>query len=193
MSPGSSSSAFVWGRGNRKRNPLLLIGLLSDGSQSATISMVSEDVSAGQTPCGFTPFVHSPCFQENGPGRAIPGVVATSRFLGTGYQLFSQVRAFTPHTQGIYSPQLATTLVAAFWLPTGYHPKTRKRGISPDVAARADTRWTREHRSEKRELLSGNSVRRTKDLISRSDAPPHGRYSVLVCAVHTHAHPCKSL
>ena len=59
--------------------------------------------------------------------EAFSGVVATSRFLGTGYQAFAQVRAFIPHTSGIYSPQLATTLVAGKWLPTGYHPE---KGIS---------------------------------------------------------------
>ena len=50
-------------------------------------------------------------------------MVATSRYFGTGYQAFVQVRAFIPHARGIYSPQLATTLVAGEWLPTGYHPE----------------------------------------------------------------------
>ena len=101
----------------------------------------------------FTPHI-----SKKRPRKGDFGVVATSRFFGTGYHLFPQVRAFTPHTGGIYSPSLATRVVATFRLPTGYHPKALNRLISPYVAARADTRWTREHRSEKREPLSGSST-----------------------------------
>ena len=93
---------------------------------------------------------------EKSPLEAFSGVVATSHFLVTGYQAFAQVRVFIPQTRGIYSPSLATTLVATFWLPTGYHPKAPKCGVSSDVGTRVGTRWTRAHESEKWELLSGN-------------------------------------
>ena len=108
---------------------------------------------------GFTPhadFLYSPYSRENALGRPFSGVVATCPESRTGYHPFPQVDGFTPHTGGIYSPSLATTLVATFWLPTGYHPKTGFRGVNPDVAARASTCWTREHRLEMWELLSGN-------------------------------------
>jgi len=104
---------------------------------------------------GFTPHAeifYSPCSPESALGRPFSGVVATLSKLGAGYHPFSQVRAFTPHTTCIYSLSLATTLVATFWLPTGYHPKTGFWGVNPDAAARANTSWTREHRLEMWEL-----------------------------------------
>ena len=118
----------------------------------ATICSISEDVSAGETLCGFTPNLYSPYSGGSALEGAFSGMVATSRFFGTGYHLFPQVRAFTPQTKGIHSPLLATTLVAIFWLPTGYHPKASKCGVSSDVGTRVGTRWTRAHESEKWEL-----------------------------------------
>ena len=79
-------------------------------------------------------------------------VVASRPIIHTMDPAFPQVDGFTPHTTVIYSPSLATTLVATFWLPTGYHPKTGFRGVNPYVAARANTCWTREHRLEMWEL-----------------------------------------
>lgn len=104
---------------------------------------------------GFTPHAeifYSPRSPESALGRPFSGVVATLSKSGAGYHPFSQVRVFTPHTTGIYSPSLATTLVATFWLPTGYQRNSTFWGVNPDVAARADTIWTREHRMEMREL-----------------------------------------
>ena len=143
----------------------------------ATICSISEDVSAGETLCGFTPNLYSPYSWGSALEGAFSGMVATSRFFGTGYHLFPQVRAFTPQTKGIHSPLLATTLVAIFWLPTGYHPKARKRGISPDVATQADTRLTRKHRSEKREPLSGSDRERTFPQLSKIDPSARQRWA----------------
>lgn len=56
--------------------------------------------------------------------------------------------------QSVYSPYRKHLLPI-----TGYHPEPRNRGISSDVAARADTIWTRDHESEKWELLSGSVFR----------------------------------
>ena len=115
------------------------------GSQLATTSGVSDDVSAGQAPYGLTPFIYSPYKGRKSPSEAFSGVVATSRFSGTGYQAFAQVGAFIPHAEGIYSPKLATTLVARKWLPTDYHPdkgdfKTRYHENAP--VGRRSTRRT---------------------------------------------------
>lgn len=104
---------------------------------------------------GFTPhgeILYSPCSQEMALGGAFSGVVATSQISRTGYHPFPQVDGFTPHTTCIYSPSLATTLVATFWLPTGYQRKSTFWGVNLDVAARADTIWTREHHLEMWEL-----------------------------------------
>ena len=79
-------------------------------------------------------------------------VVASRPIIHTLDSAFPQVDGFTPHTTGIYSPSLATTLVATFWLPTGYHSDLRFWGINLDMAARADTIWTRKHRLEMLEL-----------------------------------------
>ena len=86
-------------------------------------------------------------------------MVATCPKTGTGYHLFPQVRAFTPHTGGIYSPLLATRVVATFWLPTGYHPEQGFRGLFSDVAAWVKTRWTWKRGLEMLELLSGSDGR----------------------------------
>ena len=110
---------------------------------------------------GFTPhreIFYSPHSAGRTLGRPFSGVVATCPKTRTGYHPFPQVDGFTPHTTGIYSPSLATTLVATFWLPTGYHSDLRFWGINLDMAARADTIWTRKHRLEMLELLSGNKA-----------------------------------
>ena len=128
----------------------------ASGCHSGTKARIWSRVPAGRR---FTPhadFLYSPYSRENALGRPFSGVVATCPESRTGYHPFPQVDGFTPHTGGIYSPSLATTLVATFWLPTGYHPKTGFRGVNPYVAARANTCWTREHRLEMWELLSGS-------------------------------------
>ena len=102
---------------------------------------------------------YSPYTREKALGGAFSGVVATCSKTGTGYRPFPQVRAFTPHTGGIYSPLLATTLVATFWLPTGYHPEQGFRGLFSDVAAWVKTRWTWKRGLEMLELLSGSDGR----------------------------------
>ena len=131
------------------------------GSQLATICGVASIISTGETPYGFTPLVYSPSRGGKRVPRAFSRVVATCVFFWIGYHLFSQVKTFTPHAKGIYSPSLATRVVATFRLPTGYHPKARTSWVSPDVATRADTTWTRANDSEKWELLSGNKSQGT--------------------------------
>ena len=44
-------------------------------------------------------------------------VVASRPIFHTLDPVFPQVDWFTPHTTCMYSPSLATTLVATFWLP----------------------------------------------------------------------------
>lgn len=104
----------------------------------------------------FTPFHYSPYKRKKALGRPLSGVVATCSKTGTGYHPFPQVRAFTPQTHGVYSPSMATRVVATFWLPTGYQQEPAFRGVNPDVAARGRMHRTREHRLEKWEPLSGS-------------------------------------
>ena len=107
----------------------------------------------------FTPFHYSPYKRKKALGRPLSGVVATCSKTGTGYHPFPQVRAFTPQTHGVYSPSMATRVVATFWLPTGYQRKPTFRGVNLDVAARGRMHRTREHRLEKWEPLSGSDPR----------------------------------
>ena len=81
-------------------------------------------------------------------------VVATYLKTRSGYQAFPQVGAFIHFTRVIYSPYLATTLVATCWLPTGYHPGSHLlatnwlppgEAYSPDVVSRDSTSRTTRH------------------------------------------------
>ena len=129
-----------------------------DGSQFGEKQPVRIIVSAGRWDTPHIDSFYSPYSAERALGRPFSGVVATCPKTGTGYHLFPQVRAFTPHTGGIYSPLLATRVVATFWLPTGYHPEQGFRGLFSDVAAWVKTRWTWKHGLEMLELLSGSSL-----------------------------------
>ena len=118
---------------------------------------------------GFTPhaeLIYSSYSREKASGGLLSGVVATLRFSGTGYHPFPQVDGFTPQTCGIYSPSLATRVVATFWLPTGYQRKPTFRGVNLDVAARGRMHRTREHRLEKWEPLSGSDEKALEAHIS---------------------------
>ena len=69
--------------------------------------------------------IYSPLSRREEGAGAVFRVVAIRPKSVAGYQAFPQVRVFTPHTGRFYSPSLATTLVAIFWLTTGYHPRSR--------------------------------------------------------------------
>ena len=132
------------------------ISRLRDGSRSTLEKDNGSTVSAGRW---FTPHVesfYSPYSRGNAFVSPFSGVVASCPKTGTGCHPFPQVRVFTPQTQGIYPPLPATTPVATFRLPTGYHPEPGFRGVFPDVAAWFSTRWTWKHGLEKLELSSGS-------------------------------------
>jgi len=141
----------------------IIAGCKIVGMEASSVKSSPSESSFPQVD-GILPILTSllPVFEGKRPRKAVFGAVATCPKSRTGYHPFPQVRAFTPQTQGIYSPLLATRVVAAFWLPTGYHPEPGFHGVFPDVGAWFDTSWTWKHVLEKLELSSGNSNLRPK-------------------------------
>ena len=129
----------------------------ASGCHSGTKDRIWSRVPAGRR---FTPhadFLYSPYSRENALGRPFSGVVATCPKTRGGYQAIPQVSAFIPLTRAIYSPMLATTFVAARWLPTGYHPEKPVPRAWQHEAAPVGRGGTRRTGFRALQQLSGNS------------------------------------